>query len=354
MLLFSTRHIFTHGTDAVITQCITSPARIATNTTMLIHRCAAIAPHCPIALLEWMVTRYYYVMPLGYDGSGVDGLDHEWSAAEICAATIDREGRLPLHLAIEASYIDYNEASDKADDRAKCGANKSIGAEDVNDFVENKGNSTFEHSNNAFSHEGEGINRPEKTNPKQIIEDILKWYPESEKFVDGFTFGSRATKSPTLVTKTTPMSKQSTKYHWNTTMEKHRFDIAKKLLQWYPNGAVTPFPTTGRSPLCQAIAHGSHWHKLGILLHRPFHTKSIEEDKVVMGLVQMLWKYGPEMTSKKDPITGLYPFMLAATVIPTTNKCGLDYPVVSYDCMVIDTTFNLLRKEPQLVGNSLS
>ncbi|KAL7470010.1 hypothetical protein ACHAXS_010259 [Conticribra weissflogii] len=356
MLLFSTRHIFTHESDEVITQSITSPARISTNTTTLIHRCAAIAPYCPLALLEWMATKYYYLMPRGNDGCGVDRGCHEWSATEMCASMIDREGRLPLHLAIEASYIEYNQEPEKADDRTNGGANETIDAEHIHESFEKNGNSTIQRSQNTIflSNGGEVITRSEKAFPKQIVEDIARWYPESKKIVDGFTFGSNARMPPALVTGTTSISKQSTKYYWNAAMEKNRFDIAKKLLQWYPNAAVTSFPTTGRSPLCQAIANGSHWHKLGILLHRPFHNKAMEEDEAVMGLVQMLWKYGPEMTSKKDPITGLFPFMLAATTAPTTSEYGLDYPIVSHDCMVVDTTFNLLRKDPQLVGSTAS
>ena len=54
-----------------------------------------------------------------------------------------------------------------------------------------------------------------------------------------------------------------------------------------------------------------------------------------------------EIISKRDEVTGLYPFMLAGA-----SSCDVDNS--DDDATVVDTTYNLLRKDPQLVAGALS
>ena len=375
MLLFATMHIFTGEDEQVITQCITSPARIAPNTTTLMHRCAAIAPYCPVSLLEWIVTKYYYMPPLQNNNSTNNGIDDErntdsgkaWNPSQMCAATPDRMGRLPLHLAMEGTYLFL-------DEQTVCGKDGKTAAKECNANGDGKSDLYAKHTGSHNAHEATTSTTPtqkETTNPQQIIQELLEWYPQSEKFVDGFTFTTRAKKS-TATHDTAAMSASTeaamttlksietaaectiTSKYYSAGLEGNRFKLIEMLLRWHPPSVVVPFPSSGRSPLCQAIANGGYWHKLGTLLHRPFQNSAMEDDDRVMGLVQLLWRYAPEKLSERDSVTGLYPFMLAATVVSPTIPTGLPYPVISHDCLGVDTIYNLLRKDPQLVGTALS
>ncbi len=72
-----------------------------------------------------------------------------------------------------------------------------------------------------------------------------------------------------------------------------------------------------------------------------------------MGLVQLLWRmnhHPGEIISKRDEVTGLYPFMLAGA--SSCDACDVDNS--DDDATVVDTTYNLLRKDPQLVAGALS
>jgi len=116
----------------------------------------------------------------------------------------------------------------------------------------------------------------------------------------------------------------------NTNLEQNRVLIVSKLLKWYPKAASTPFPNNGRSPLVQAIAHGGRWH-------------GNYEGNDYLGLLQLLWTHATEESLKQDPITGLYPFQLAATIQPNDD---------THDIEIVDNVFNLLRKDPQLISGS--
>ena len=119
----------------------------------------------------------------------------------------------------------------------------------------------------------------------------------------------------------------------NPKREKNRVQIMNKLLKWHSDAATTPFPN-GRWPFIQAIAHGGTWHLIG-------------GDGNDVGILQLLWNHAPEQSSEVDDISGLYPFMLAAT-IPTPGK------MCSHSINVVDNVYNLLRKDPQLVAGALS
>ena len=118
----------------------------------------------------------------------------------------------------------------------------------------------------------------------------------------------------------------------NPKLENNRVQIIQKLLQWHKQAATTPFPN-GRSPLIQAIVHGGLWHG------------SIAGNDI-MGLLQLLWKYAPEQSLERDRTTGLYPFMLAATIsLPNASS--------RTENEIVDNVYNLLRKDPQLVSGAL-
>ena len=74
----------------------------------------------------------------------------------------------------------------------------------------------------------------------------------------------------------------------------------------------------------------------------------MESDKYKLGILQLLWTYAPEHSLEIDPITGLYPFMLAAT-IPLSNNDNDE----NENEQVVDNVFNLLRKNPQLVCSGI-
>ena len=75
----------------------------------------------------------------------------------------------------------------------------------------------------------------------------------------------------------------------------------------------------------------------------------IGEDYI--GLVQLLWGLNAgQTTSKRDDVSGLYPFMLAAATA-TTTATTLDG--CRDDRLLVDTTYNLLKKDPELVTSAL-
>ncbi len=70
-----------------------------------------------------------------------------------------------------------------------------------------------------------------------------------------------------------------------------------------------------------------------------------------MRLVQLLWRmnhHPGEIISKRDEVTRLYPVMLAGASSFSDADNSDD------DTTVVDTTYNLLRKDPQLVAGALS
>lgn len=104
------------------------------------------------------------------------------------------------------------------------------------------------------------------------------------------------------------------------------------LANLYPAGVRAVIPKTGRSIFCQAIAAGLHWHHIGDQFQR-----DSAEDQI--GPLQFLWKHDNDALSSPDLITGLPPFLLAATVTGEDQVSQLD------------TIFCLLRSHPQLLDN---
>ena len=128
MLLYATMHIHPHKNN-------NSPAL----TPVLMHRCAAIAPFCPVSLLEWMMSP----MSLQASDNTRQGSDDKdsWISIEMCAATTDSKGRLPFHCALEATtfspFLVGERACDEEDDAvvdAEAGTDKNYHLEACTDI----------------------------------------------------------------------------------------------------------------------------------------------------------------------------------------------------------------------------
>ena len=125
----------------------------------------------------------------------------------------------------------------------------------------------------------------------------------------------------------------------NPMLERNRARIVAKLLRWHPGAASVPFPN-GRSPFVQAVANGATWSPAGT----PSRDGSSDErDRESTGsLLRLLWRHAPGSLAETDPITGLSPFMLAATVVGHAD-----------DRNAVDATYGLLRNEPELIAGGI-
>jgi hypothetical protein len=109
----------------------------------------------------------------------------------------------------------------------------------------------------------------------------------------------------------------------------------EKILELDPSAALVPVPGNGRTPLCQAIASGLDWHMDGILVPLP-------------GPVQQLWNANPDALYTRDPVTGLYPCLLAAVCADDEDpEEQID------DLYQLDTVYQLLRLYPQVFQEML-
>ena len=253
ILLFATMNIRPH---------------LPVSSAVLVHRCAGLAPYCPVSILEWVVSPH----------TNNEG----WSPGDECAGTSDTLGKLPLHRAMEAVY------------------HTSIFDEDI-------------------VHHGAGFDSAQ-TSPEtdtNTQSSSSKLLPETQRNL--------------VVADEIVCPRQDSIIYNNPKLENNRVQIIQKLLQWHKQAATTPFPN-GRSPLTQAIVHGGSWHG------------GAGDDS--MGILQLLWSYAPEQSLERDRITGLYPFMLAATIsLPNALSRSEDE--------IVDNVYNLLRKDPQLVSGAL-
>jgi len=113
-----------------------------------------------------------------------------------------------------------------------------------------------------------------------------------------------------------------------------RKSFIQKLVEMYPDAVRIPLPGSRRTCLCQAVASGLHWHDLA--------GKE--------GALQILWKSAPEMLVQKESVTQQYPFLLAASVLPLGL---LKRESIAEAAWQLDTVYNLLRRHPQLLHESL-
>jgi hypothetical protein len=211
----------------------TPSSRQLSSTFTLVHRCAAIADHCPVSLLSWVIA----CLPNDSDNDG-----------NVRSTMFDDQGRLPLHCALEV--------------------------EDAINLL-----STMDHS-------------------AKTDNDMILTTTKME------SYGS-------------PMQ------------QRNRFFIVQRLLEWYPQAAVIPYPSNGMSPIVYAIMHGAAWHC---------------NDDDGDGLLQLLLRHSPEQLLEVDSISGLYPFMLAATVVPIDDDKD--------EHTVVENIYNLLRTDPELCCKS--
>ena len=248
----------------------------------LVHRCAAIAKYCPVSLLEWVVSlspRYAienasdadYETTNSQGGGGGSWVPRGWFPGDVCAAMKDDEGKLPFHRALEDVGGEVDSSST------------------ICNYKSTEGSSFSSSNNNNFHRK----------------------------------------------------------------LERNRVQIIQKLLRWYPEAARTALPN-GRSPLLHAIAQGGAWHRIGSSTsnYNTFTNGANEkETDSHLGLLQLLWRYSPEQSLEIDPISGLYPFMLAATV-RLTEKQFSRQERLGQERVVVENVYNLLRKNPQIILSS--
>lgn len=92
------------------------------------------------------------------------------------------------------------------------------------------------------------------------------------------------------------------------------------LLRIDPKSAQYRMPNSQRYLFHQAIEVGLTWHQLALGTHGP---------------LQSLFRHAPELLTKRDSVTGLYPFQMAATV---------------ESALQLDTIYHLLRQAPELLN----
>ena len=115
--------------------------------------------------------------------------------------------------------------------------------------------------------------------------------------------------------------------------------FVEKIIQMDPLAASSAVPGNRRTPLCQAIASGLDWHIDGILSPLP-------------GPVQRLWEANPDALYTRDPVTGLYPCLLAATSAVLQETVD-DREGQIDDLYQLDTVYQLLRLYPQVFKEML-
>ena len=261
-----------------------------TTTDTLVRQCASISLYCPISLLEWVVSPHRQGIA---DDMSIQS-SVPWTPADICAATPDRTtGKLPFHVAMEASPCSSFDST-------------TIAGED--DAVRYTAN-----------------NPRLEQNRIQMIKKLLKWYPDAACIPFRLKRVSNGNTSPLAAADAAAAvySDQSEK--------------SKMILR-------------SRSPFLQAIAFGgSWWHSMKAASDCSEDRNGDDNDN--MGLVQLLWRLNPGQTSIMDEVSGMYPFMLAAAAAATkrVDCCGSEDMTV----VVVDTTYNLLRKDPELVTGAL-
>jgi hypothetical protein len=105
-----------------------------------------------------------------------------------------------------------------------------------------------------------------------------------------------------------------------------------KLLQAEPSTAMRCIPGTNRLPLTEGIDSGLSWHI------------AVNEEVVEEGPLQALWKAAPDALYEKDPVSGLWPFLLAASVQYEETFSSEN------DVAHLDTIYALLRLDPRAVS----
>ena len=144
-------------------------------------------------------------------------------------------------------------------------------------------------------------------------------------------------------------------------IRQRKFFISR-LLELDPSAAKVPVPgTCGRSLLCQAIVSGLQWHipsqRSRICMGDEYEQKdprclhqtnsNIKKDDE-SGPLAMIWMHHPDAICIRDPLTGLYPSLLASSLSYSDSTNGQD------DICQLDTIYNLLRLQPQITKTTSS
>ena len=118
--------------------------------------------------------------------------------------------------------------------------------------------------------------------------------------------------------------------------ETNRITMLEKILTWNPNCARVNCPSDRTSPLCKAIMCGDRWH-----------ARSKKPDRRFDGVIKKLFERAPDKLGERDTLSGLYPFMLAATIPMSARSAYSD------ETEMVETVYQLLRNNPQPFIDSL-
>lgn len=154
--------------------------------------------------------------------------------------------------------------------------------------------------------------------PFQLTDLLLEHYPDTS---------SRSDKKGMLPLHVAICTASS---YSHQKLREQRAYMIHKILGLYPEAARRLLPGKRlRSTFCRAIASGLDWHVI-----------SVNE-----GPLLKLWQCAPEALPSRDMETGLYPFVLAATV-ETQNADD--------DAAKLNNIYNILRLYPQAIQDMLS
>lgn len=126
-------------------------------------------------------------------------------------------------------------------------------------------------------------------------------------------------------------------FHPSQTLRYRQAYMIRRLCDSYPQ-ACTEKIHGGRSVFCTAIASGLSWSEE----HSPDQTTTT-------GPLQRIWKCVPDAIDIPDQETGLFPFLLAATVAGDPSWDEKEKETASARC--VDNVFGLLRIFPQVVND---
>lgn len=181
-----------------------------------------------------------------------------------------------------------------------------------------------------------------------------------------FALSAGAVVAPLLVVGSPPILKQQQEY------------FIDRLLHAYPESAATPFGSFQRTPMIHAVLEKLHWHSDAnyevrriIILH-PRNSRGggggdgatttigrleqqADDDGDTAGPVQRLCELAPNSVSQRDPLTGFYPWQLAAAAAAlqdegdASSSCTKSSQLLqtSRELRQLDTIYHLLRLDPQ-------
>jgi ankyrin repeat protein len=199
--------------------------------------------------------------------------------------------------------------------------------------------------------------------PTILIDFLFRVYPEMV-----FATDQKGTHALHLAITTDTVRLQSQLHPRLVYQRKHFID---RLLKLDPSAARRPVPSTGtggqhlRSPFCQAIASGLHWHIASCCDTKSSNNQRAKDNNTAAaatatataGPLQSIWRCAPEKLYTRDIATGLYPFMLAAATRVDDHvcqsllleNCAGESAIVTIDTYQLDTVYNLLRLYPQVL-----